>query len=186
MTDLEKKYNEEIIPKIIKEFGIENINSVPRIEKIVVNAGIGTEFKSNSNAADEMAADLALITGQKPVITKSKLAIANFKLRENMPNGVMLTLRGDRMWNFLSKLINIALPRVKDFRGVPSNSFDPRGNYTLGIKEHSIFPEIDTTKSIKIRPFQVVIVTTSGSKDKSKFLLKELGMPFQKETKQNI
>ncbi|MCA9387295.1 50S ribosomal protein L5 [Candidatus Dojkabacteria bacterium] len=180
MTSLEEKYKKEIHAKLMKQFGIKNPMAVPNLDKIVVNAGIGNEYKNNSAVVEEMSDVIAQITGQKPVVTYSKVAISNFKLREGMPNGVKVTLRSDMMWNFLNKLINITLPRVKDFRGVSPNSFDPMGNYTLGIVEHTIFPEIDTSKLAKIRSLQVVVVTTAKNKEQSKQLLKELGMPFRK------
>ncbi len=184
MTILQEKYKKEVAPELKKKFGIENDMAVPTLEKIVVNAGIGNEYKNNSAVVEEMAETIAQITGQKPIITYSKIAISNFKLREGMPNGIKVTLRGDMMWNFLNKLINFALPRVKDFRGVPNTSFDPEGNYTLGIKEHTISPEIDTSKLAKIRSLQVVVVTTSKDKERSYELLKSLGMPFKKTRKE--
>ncbi|MCA9381634.1 50S ribosomal protein L5 [Candidatus Dojkabacteria bacterium] len=184
MTSLEEKYQKEIRKSLMKQFDIKNIMAVPNLEKIVVNAGIGNEYKNNSGVVEEMSEVIAQITGQKPVITYSKEAISNFKLREGMPNGIKVTLRGEMMWNFLNKLIHITLPRVKDFRGVSPNSFDPEGNYSLGIIEHTIFPEIDTSKLAKIRSLQVVIVTTTRDKEQSRQLLKDLGMPFRKTRKE--
>lgn len=183
MTELEKKYKEEIKAKLKKELGLDNDMEVPTLKKIVVNAGIGSEYKSNSKVAEEMREIITQITGQHAVITLSKEAIANFKLRENQPNGVMVTLRKDKMWNFLYKLVNIALPRVKDFRGISDKSFDSRGGYTLGIREHTIFPEIDPAKMTKIRPLQVVISTSGRNTEETKALLTELGMPFKKPRK---
>ncbi len=185
MDQLKEKYQKEVKKVLKKKFDIKNDMAVPNLEKIVVNAGIGNEYKNNSSVVEEMVETIAQITGQKPIITYSKVAISNFKLREGMPNGIKVTLRGEMMWNFLNKLINIALPRVKDFRGIPNNSFDPEGNYTLGIQEHTIFPEIDTSKLAKIRSLQVVIVTNTKEKEQSYQLLKELGMPFKKR-RENI
>lgn len=183
MNQLEEKYKKEILPKLKKQFNIENDLAVAGLDKIIVNAGIGSEYKNNSSVVEEMVDTIAQITGQRPVITYSKEAISNFKLREGMPNGIKVTLRGEMMWNFLNKLVNIALPRVKDFRGISAKSFDPEGNYTLGIKEHTIFPEIDTSQLVRIRSMQVVIVTNTKDKDQSYELLKELGMPFRKSKK---
>jgi large subunit ribosomal protein L5 len=180
MIELETKFKKEILPELKKKFGIKNDMAVPTLDKIVVNAGIGSEYKNNSSVVEEMSEVIAQITGQKPIVTYSKVAISNFKLRENMPNGIKVTLRGDMMWNFLYKLINITLPRIKDFRGVPMNSFDQNGNYTLGIREHVVFPEIDTSVLSKIRSLQVVVVTTAKDKEQSIELLKQLGMPFKK------
>lgn len=179
-SSLKQKYDTEIKKQLMEELGIKNPMAVPVLTKIVVNAGIGKEFTSNSNVASEYAQDLALITGQKPVVTKSKKAVSNFKLRENTDNGLKVTLRGERMWDFLDKLVNIVLPRVKDFRGIPDSSFDRRGNYALGIKEHTVFPEIDTNKLVKIRTLQVIINTSAGNDDSAKLLLSKLGMPFKK------
>lgn len=181
MTELQEKYEKEIKAALKKELGIKNDMAVPTLDKIVVNAGIGSEYKNNTAVVEEMVETIAQITGQRPVVTKSKIAISNFKLREDMPNGIMVTLRRDLMWNFLYKLVNIALPRVKDFRGVPRKSFDKRGNYTLGIKEHTIFPEIDTSKLAKIRSLQVVVNTTANNDDDARLLLEKLGMPFKKQ-----
>lgn len=181
MNQLKEKYIKEGVPALKEKFGFENIHAVPAIEKIVVNAGIGTELRTNSNAPEEVSDMIAQITGQKPIITKSKEAISNFKLRADQPNGVKVTLRKDKMWNFLNKLINITLPRIKDFRGVSANSFDGRGNYSLGIKDHTIFPEIDTTRLSKVRSLQVVISTTAKNNQEGLELLSLLGMPFQKK-----
>lgn len=185
MTELEKKYKEEIKAKLKKDLGLNNDMEVPTLKKIIVNAGIGSEYKSNSKVVEEMQEVITQITGQHAVVTYSKEAIANFKLRENQPNGIMVTLRKDKMWNFLYKLVNIALPRVKDFRGVPDKSFDGRGGYSLGIKEHTIFPEIDPAKLSKIRSLQVVIATSGSNVEETKALLTELGMPFRKRKNQS-
>lgn len=177
---LKQKYEQEIKKELIQELGIKNPMSVPGLVKIVVNAGVGKEFTANSNVAEEYAQDLSLITGQKPVVTKSKKAVSNFKLREGTDNGLKVTLRGDRMWEFLYKLTNVVLPRVKDFRGLSDKSFDKRGNYALGIKEHTVFPEIDTSKLVKIRTLQVIICTSAQNDADAKLLLQKLGVPFNK------
>ncbi|BCX14270.1 MAG: 50S ribosomal protein L5 [Candidatus Dojkabacteria bacterium] len=179
-SELQVKYENEIKPELKKLLGIENDMAVPTLEKIVVNAGIGSEYKNNSGVIEEMSEIIATITGQKPVVTKAKKAIANFKIRAGMPNGVKVTLRKDRMWDFYYKLVNIVFPRVKDFRGVSDKSFDGRGNYTVGIVEHTVFPEIDINKLQKIRSLQVVINTTADNDEHAKILLEKLGMPFRK------
>jgi large subunit ribosomal protein L5 len=176
---LNEKYKKEVIPVLKKEFGIENPMAVPRVEKVVLNMGIG-EAISNAKLVDTAAEELTKIAGQRAVVTKAKKSIATFKLREGMPIGCRVTLRGERMYEFLDRLLNIALPRVRDFRGVPSRSFDGRGNFTLGIKDHLIFPEIDPTKIDKSKGLNVTIVTNAGSDDRARVLLKELGMPFGK------
>lgn len=181
---LKQKYQDEIQQKLLKELGLENVMAVPRLDKIVVNAGVGKELRTNSNAASEFAEDIAAITGQKPIVTQTKQAISNFKIRAGMDSGLKVTLRGDRMWYFLDKLVNVVLPRVKDFRGVSRRAFDRRGNYALGIIEHTVFPEIDTSKMVKIRPMQVIIYTTAENDEQGLSLLSELGMPF-KEAKSN-
>lgn len=180
MTELQTKYKNEIVQKLIEKFGYKNSMEVPTLEKIIVNAGIGSEYRKDTKVVEEMVEAIGQITGQRPVVVNAKIAVSNFKLREGMPNGIMVTLRKDMMWDFFYKLVNIALPRVKDFRGVPRNSFDSKGNYTLGIKEHTIFPEIDTTKLQKIRSLQVVVVTTADNKEEARELLNLLGMPFKK------
>ncbi len=183
MTELEEKYKKEFRAKLKEMFKLENDHQIPNLEKIIVNAGIGNEYKNNTAVVEEMVDTIATITGQKPVVTNAKVAISNFKLREGMPNGVMVTLRKDLMWNFIYKLVNVALPRVKDFRGVSRKAFDGRGNYSLGIKEHTIFPEIDTSKLQKIRSLQVVICTNTKNDEQSLGFLELLGMPFQKSNK---
>ncbi|HEX9804461.1 MAG TPA: 50S ribosomal protein L5 [Candidatus Dojkabacteria bacterium] len=176
---LQKKYKEEVIKKIQEEFGIKNINAVPKIEKIVINSGLG-EAKTDSSVIDTMMEEMELIAGQKPVVTNSKKAISNFKIRENMPIGVKVTLRKDKMWFFLDKLINIVLPRVKDFRGVSDRAFDGKGNYSLGLNDHMIFPEIDTSKVMRARHMQININTSANEDKQALFLLKSLGFPFKK------
>lgn len=176
---LQEKYKNEIQPSLMGKFNYTSVMQVPRVEKVVINIGVG-EAVGNSKALDGAVEDIQMITGQKPVITRAKKSIAGFKIREGMPIGVKVTLRGERMFHFLDKLFNVSLPRVRDFRGVSSKSFDGRGNYTLGIKEQLIFPEIVYDKVDKVRGMDIVIVTTSQTDEECKELLTELGMPFQK------
>lgn len=178
MARLKEKYKNEIAPAIAKEFGIENPMAIPSIEKIVVNMGMG-EAISNSKILDTAVEELRAVTGQKPVITKAKKSIAAFKLREGMNIGTMVTLRGERMYEFLDRLISVALPRVRDFRGISAKAFDGRGNYTLGIREQLIFPEIDFNKVDKTRGMNISIVTTAKTDEQARALLKALGMPFR-------
>jgi len=173
-----EKYVSEIRPAIAKELGIENAMAIPRLEKIIINMGLG-EATQNVKIMDPLVADLGAITGQKPVITKAKKSIAAFKVREGMPIGAMVTLRGDKMYEFLDRLITIALPRVRDFRGVSSKSFDGRGNYTLGLRDQLIFAEIDYAKVDKIKGMNVTIVTTAADDNGARALLKGFGMPFR-------
>ncbi|HEX8177112.1 MAG TPA: 50S ribosomal protein L5 [Pyrinomonadaceae bacterium] len=175
---LKERYQKEIAPAISKEFGIDNPMAVPRLEKIVLNMGMG-EAIANNKVLDTAADELRAIAGQKPVVTKAKKSIASFKLRQGMPIGVMVTLRGDRMYEFLDRLITVALPRVRDFRGVSPRAFDGRGNYTLGIREQLIFPEIDFNKVDKTRGMNISIVTTARNDEHARSLLKALGMPFR-------
>jgi len=177
---LQIKYEKEIMPELKKELGIKNDMAIPVVTKIVVNSGLG-EAKTDNTAIEEMVRDIALITGQRPVVTKSKKAISNFKIRKGMDIGVKVTLRRNMMWYFLDRVISIALPRVKDFRGIPAGSFDGAGNYTLGIKEHTIFPEVDATKVSKLRGLQVIICTDAKTDEEAKKLLTLLGMPFRKD-----
>lgn len=179
MNRLNQKYKETVVPALMKQFNYTSVMEVPRIDKVVINIGVG-EAIANSKALDDAVAELAAITGQAPVITKAKKSIANFKLREGMPIGCKVTLRREKMYDFLDKLMNISLPRVRDFRGVSDTSFDGRGNYTLGIKEQIIFPEIDYDKINKVRGMDVVIVTTAKTNEEAKALLTEMGMPFKK------
>src|SRR5450631_955162 len=172
-----EKYQKTVVPVLSKEFSYKNVMAVPKLDKITVNIGMG-EATQNAKLMDGAVNELTQIAGQKPVITKAKKSIAAFKLREGMPIGCMVTLRGDRMYEFLDRLLNVALPRVRDFRGVPTRAFDGRGNYTLGVKDHLIFPEIDPTKIDKSKGLNVTIVTTAGSDDRARVLLRELGMPF--------
>jgi large subunit ribosomal protein L5 len=179
MAGLKEYYTNESIPQLMKEFGYRNINQVPKIEKIVLNMGLG-EAVQNPKVVEIAANDLTTIAGQKAVVTRAKKSIATFKLREGMPIGCRVTLRKDRMYDFLSKLINIALPRVRDFRGVSPKMFDGRGNFAMGIKEHIIFPEIDYDKVDKIRGFNIVVTTTAKTDEEGRYLLRSLGMPFKK------
>jgi large subunit ribosomal protein L5 len=175
---LKERFKKEIAPALMKELGATNPMAVPRLHKVVVNMGVG-EATQNAKLLDPLVRDLAEITGQKPVITKAKKSIAAFKVREGMSIGAMVTLRGDRMYEFLDRLINIALPRVRDFRGVSTKSFDGRGNYTLGLRDQLIFPEIDYAKVDKLKGMNVTIVTTARDDNQARALLKHLGMPFR-------
>jgi large subunit ribosomal protein L5 len=176
---LQKKYKEEIVPALVKEFGYTSVMQAPRVEKIVINMGVG-DATQNSKALDDAVADLTLIAGQRPVVTKAKKSIATFKVREGQAIGCKVTLRGKRMYEFLDKLVSIALPRVRDFRGINKNAFDGHGNYTLGVKEQLIFPEIDYDKVSKVRGMDIVMVTTAHSDKEASALLEKLGMPFKK------
>lgn len=182
MNRLHEKYNKVIKPAMFKneKFEYSSVMQVPRLEKIVVNMGVG-EAVFNSKVLEDAIAELTVITGQKPSVTKAKKSIANFKLREGMDIGAKVTLRGKRMYEFLDKLVSIALPRVRDFRGISANSFDGRGNYTIGVKEQLIFPEIDFDKVKKTRGMDIVIVTTANTDEEGKELLAGLGMPFKKK-----
>jgi large subunit ribosomal protein L5 len=175
---LRNRYQKEVAPQIAKDFGIRNPMAIPRVEKIVLNMGMG-EAIANSKILDTAVDELRAITGQKPVITKAKKSIASFKLRQGMPIGAMVTLRGDRMYEFLDRLVSVALPRVRDFRGVSPKAFDGRGNYTIGIREQLIFPEIDFNKVDKLRGMNISIVTTARNDEQARALLKALGMPFR-------
>lgn len=178
MSVLAQKYKEEIVPTLVEEFQYKNVMEVPKVEKIVLNMGLG-EAIQNVKILESASAEITLIAGQKPVITRAKKSIAAFKLREGMPIGCMVTLRGDKMYDFLSKLVNVALPRVRDFRGISGKAFDGRGNYSLGIKEHLIFPEIDYDKIDKIKGMNITVVTTAKTDAEGKALLKHFGMPFK-------
>jgi large subunit ribosomal protein L5 len=176
---LKELYQKEVRGKLQDEFGIKNPMAIPKVEKVVLNMGMGDAI-SNAKILDVAVEELATITGQKPVVTKAKKSIASFKLREGQSIGTMVTLRGEKMYEFLDRLINIALPRVRDFRGVPTKSFDGRGNYTLGIRDHVIFPEIDPGKVDKSKGMNITIVTTAKNDEQARVLLRELGMPFGK------
>ena len=174
-----REYRERVLPALLKEFDYANVMEVPRIEKVVVNIGIG-EAKDDARALDAAVADVRTITGQQPVVVKARKSVAAFKLRAGMPVGIKATLRGARMWYFLEKLINVALPRIRDFRGVSPDGFDGRGNYSLGLREQIVFPEIDYDKIDKLRGLEVSIVTTARTDEEGRSLLTQLGMPFRK------
>ena len=176
---LKEHYTKEVRKRLQDEFKIKNPMAVPKVEKVVINIGLG-EAISNAKILDAAVDELGQITGQKPVVTKAKKSIASFKLREGQSIGTMVTLRGEKMYEFLDRLISTALPRVRDFRGVPSKSFDGRGNYTLGIRDHLIFPEIDITKVDKSKGMNITIVTTAKNDEQARFLLREMGLPFGK------
>jgi large subunit ribosomal protein L5 len=179
VAGLKERYRQEVVPALQKEFNYKNPMQVPTLNKVVINIGMG-EVIQNSKAMDAAVADLAAITGQRPVVTRAKKSVAAFKLREGMPIGCMVTLRGARMYYFLDKLINVALPRIRDFQGISPEAFDGRGNYTLGLREQLVFPEIDYDKIDKLRGMEVSIVTTAGSDQEGRRLLSLLGMPFKK------
>jgi large subunit ribosomal protein L5 len=178
MPQLKERYRQEILPQLIKEFGYRNPLEAPRITKVVVNVGVG-EALVNAKALDAVVADMVTITGQKPIVTKARKSIATFKLREGRAIGVKVTLRGERMWSFLDRLCNVALPRIRDFRGISPESFDGRGNYTLGLREQIAFPEIEYDKIDKLRGFEISVVTTARTDEEGRRLLELLGMPFR-------
>ena len=180
MNRMQERYNNDVIPALRKAFDLKNIMEVPRISKVIVNIGMG-EALDNPKALESAVSDLTIITGQKPVMTKARKSIANFKLREGRLIGTKVTLRGDRMWAFLDRLMSTALPRVRDFRGVSANAFDGRGNYTLGLRDQLIFPEIEYDKIDKLRGMEVTIVTTAKNDDQARVMLQLLGMPFSKK-----
>ena len=177
--NLKKLYQDEVAPALMQKFGYKSTMQIPRLEKIVVNVGC-SEARENAKVLDAVVSDLTTITGQKAVVTKAKKSVANFKLREGMPIGAKVTLRGDKMWEFLDRLFNVALPRVRDFRGINPNSFDGRGNYALGIKEQLIFPEIEYDKIDKIRGMDIVICTTAQTDEEARELLTLVGAPFER------
>ncbi|HLR59569.1 MAG TPA: 50S ribosomal protein L5 [Pseudogracilibacillus sp.] len=179
MNSLKEKFNQEISPSMVEKFNYKSVMEVPRIDKIIINMGVGDAVQ-NSKVLDNAVEELALITGQKPVITHAKKSIAGFRLREGMPIGTKATLRGERMYDFLQKLVDVALPRVRDFRGISNKAFDGRGNYTLGVKEQLIFPEINYDDVGKIRGMDISIVTTAQTDEEARELLTQLGMPFKK------
>lgn len=179
MNRLKDIYKEEIAPALFEELSLENVMQVPKIVKIVVNIGVGDAL-DNPKALDEAVRDLTTVTGQRPVVTKAKKSIANFKLREGRTIGTKVTLRGDRMWSFLDRLVNVALPRVRDFRGISPDSFDGRGNYTLGLQEQLIFPEVNYDDVQIVRGMEITIVTTAENDDQARALLSKVGMPFRK------
>jgi len=176
---MKERYRQEVVPALMAEFAYRNVMQVPRVEKVVVNIGLG-EATKNAQALEAAEKDLAAITGQHPVVTRARRPISGFKLRKGMPIGMMVTLRGSRMYDFLDKLLNVTLPRIRDFQGTPVNSFDGRGNYTIGLKEQIIFPEIEYDKVDKVRGLEISIVTTARTNDEGRKLLEFLGMPFAK------
>jgi large subunit ribosomal protein L5 len=180
MNRMQEQYQKDVAPALFKSFSFKNVMQVPRIEKVVVNIGLG-EAMADPKVLEAAISDLTQIVGQKPVMTKSRKSIANFKLREGVVIGTKVTLRGERMWAFLDRLVNVALPRVRDFRGVSADAFDGRGNYTLGLRDQLIFPEIDYDKIDKLRGMEVTIVTSAKTDDQARVLLQLLGMPFKKE-----
>ena len=180
MSNLKERYKKEVIPRMMELYGYKNVMQVPRLEKVVVNIGLG-EAISDAKALEAAERDLVAISGQHPVITRAKKSIAAFRLRAGMPIGLKVTLRGERMYHFFDKLVNVALPRMREFRGVPPNSFDGQGNYTLGLKEQIVFPEIDYDKIDKVRGLEVSIITTANTDDEGKHLLELLGMPFARD-----
>lgn len=177
MERLKEKYTKEVVPALMEKFGYKNIMQVPKLEKIVLNMGVG-EAVGNPKVLDSAASDLTLIAGQKPILTRAKKSLAAFKLREGMPIGAKVTLRGERMYQFLDKFMNVALPRVRDFRGISDKSFDGRGNYAMGVKEQLMFPEIEYDKVDKLRGMDIIIVTTANSDEEAREFLKLMGMPF--------
>jgi large subunit ribosomal protein L5 len=177
---IKERYQQEVVPALVKEFAYANTNAVPRLRKIIVNMGLG-EAIQNAKLLDSAAQELGQITGQKPVITRARKSIANFKLRKNMPIGAMVTLRGDRMYEFFDRLTNVAMPRVRDFRGVSTRAFDGRGNYTLGLRDQLVFPEIDYAKVDKVKGMNITIVTDARTDAEAMALLRHLGMPFRSE-----
>ncbi|WP_226038438.1 50S ribosomal protein L5 [Aquibacillus saliphilus] len=179
MNELKQKFQSTIVPSLVEKFNYDSVMQVPKVEKIVINMGVGDAVQ-NSKALDSAVEELSLISGQQPIITKAKKSIAGFRLREGMPIGAKVTLRGERMYEFLQKLVDVSLPRVRDFRGISKKAFDGRGNYTLGVKEQLIFPEINYDKVSKVRGMDIVIVTTSNTDEEARELLGQLGMPFQK------
>ena len=178
MDRLQEKYKNEVVPELTKKFGYKNVMQLPKIEKVIINMGVG-EAAGNPKALDAAMNDLTIIAGQKPILTRAKKSLAAWKLREGMPIGTKVTLRGTRMYQFLDKFINVALPRVRDFRGVSSTAFDGRGNYAVGLKEQLIFPEIEYDKIDKLRGMNIVIVTTAEKDEEARELLKLMGMPFK-------
>ena len=175
-----ERYRQQALPALLQEFSLQNVMEAPRVKKVVVNVGVGAESADNAKVLDAAVNDLTIICGQKPVVTKARKSVANFKLREGRPIGVKVTLRGERMWAFLDRLMNVALARVRDFRGVPPEGFDGRGNYTLGLREQLVFPEIEYDKIDKLRGFEVTIVTSARDDEQGRRLLQLLGMPFKK------
>lgn len=180
MPELATQYKEEIVPKLVEEFNYQSVMAVPKLEKVVVNVGLG-DAKEDQKLLDTVVDEIAIITGQKPTITRAKKSVANFKIREGMPIGVKVTLRGNQMYEFLYKVINITLPRIRDFRGVSPKSFDGRGNYSLGIREHTVFPEISVDNVDTVHGLEITIVTSAETDEEAHTLLKMMGMPFREK-----
>jgi len=178
---LKERFKKEIAHYLKEKLGVKNVNAVPTLKKVTVNAGLGNFYTSGTKDFSEFADNIKAITGQKPVITKSKKAISNFKIRIGMPNGIMVTLRGERMWDFINKLVNVVMPRIRDFRGISKKAFDGKGNYSFGIKEHLVFPEINPDDIVKIHGLQVCILTSAKNNDEGLALLTALGFPFKKD-----
>ena len=178
-----ERYEKEIVPKLMEELGIKNTNAIPKLNKITINAGLGTMYTSGTKDFSEFVENFRLITGQNPVVNKAKKAISNFKLREGLPNGISVTLRGKRMYDFVEKLVHIVFPRVRDFRGISDKSFDGNGNYSIGLREHTVFPEINPDDIVKIHGIQVCINTTAKNNDEGRALLKAFGFPFKRASK---
>ena len=179
MYNIQERYQKEVREQLMKEFGLRNVMQAPSVRKIVVNVGVGSETQTDSKALDAAVNDMTIITGQKPIVAKARKSIANFKLREGKAIGVKVTLRGQRMWAFLDRLMNVALPRVRDFRGVSPDGFDGRGNYTLGLREQLVFPEIEYDKIDKLRGLEITVVTSAPNDEQGRRLLQLLGMPFR-------
>ncbi len=177
---LKALYQETIVPKLMNQFAYKNVHQVPKLVKITINRGLG-EASQNAKALESSLSEIALVTGQKPVVTRAKKAIAGFKIREGMPVGIMVTLRGERMYSFLDRLVSLSLPRIRDFRGISPKSFDGRGNYTLGVREQLIFPEVEYDKIDQIRGMDISIITTAKNDEEGRALLKEMGMPFREQ-----
>lgn len=182
---LKERFEKEIAPKLKKELGLKNVHSVPRFKKVVINAGLGTIYTSGTKDFSEFIENFKIITGQKPVVTKAKKAISNFKIREDMPNGITVTLRGERMYDFIEKFVHVVSPRIRDFRGFSTNSFDGHGNYSVGISEHTVFPEINPDDIVKVHGMQICINTTAENDEDGYKLLSEIGFPFKKKTKES-
>jgi len=178
---LQERFKKEIAPALQKKLGTKNVSAVPTLKKVTVNAGLGSFYTSGTKDFSEFIDNIKAITGQKPVVTKSKKAISNFKIRIGMPNGIMVTLRGPRMWDFINKLVNVVMPRIRDFRGISKKAFDGKGNYAFGIKEHLVFPEINPDDIVKIHGLQVCITTTAKNNEDGLCLLEALGFPFKKD-----
>jgi len=178
---LREKYIKDIAPRLQKELGVKNVNAVPKVTKVTINVGIGSYITAGNKDISQMIENIKQISGQAPVVTNSKVSISNFKLREGMPNGIKVTLRGERMYDFINRLVNITLPRVRDFRGISTKGFDKKGNYSLGINEHTVFAEINPDDIVRVHGLQITVSTTANTKEEGHALLKELGFPFKED-----